>query len=142
MSDLMISNQLVFGTAIRLAADATGEAQPVRSRLGTGKQYGSMFDRTPNRWQAVSEVLTAANEVPEEELRRLLPCVGDARQRAAEGKVGLGYTSLMRGMLRAERAALAGEPWATELMRCWREVLDDFCTQYGSSEPESNRAPG
>ena len=41
---------------------------------------------------------------------------------------------MLRGMTRAERALLAGDPWAAELMRCWRASLDDFSQQYGAGD--------
>ena len=71
---------------------------------------------------------------PESELRLLLLALGDARHRAEEGKVCLGYALLLRGMLRAERAVIQGEVWAGELMRYWREALDDYCERYGDTE--------
>jgi hypothetical protein len=72
--------------------------------------------------------------IPDEELRRLLLDLGSARQWAEEGRVSLGYAIMLRGMTRAERALLAGDPWAAELMRCWRASLDDFCEQYGAGD--------
>ena len=77
------------------------------------------------------------NQIPGEELRRLALRLADARDYAERGKVGLGYTLLLRGFLHAEQCLLAGHPWAGELVRCWRDTIDHYCERYDSQHEEA-----
>jgi hypothetical protein len=54
-----------------------------------------------------------------------------AGQLAATGEVDRGYTALAAGCGRAADARQAGEPWADELGRLYRLIMDYYADCYG-----------
>lgn len=54
-----------------------------------------------------------------------------ARRFAAAGDAAQGYTALAAGSGRAADARHAGEPWADELARLYRQVMDYYADCYG-----------
>lgn len=53
-----------------------------------------------------------------------------ARRFAALGEADQGYTALAAGSGRAVDARSAGEPWADELARLYRQVMDFYAECY------------
>ena len=69
-------------------------------------------------------------EIPEHELQQLMLKLADAQEWAGRRKVGLGYAILLRGLIDAEGQLLGEKPWAGDLIRTWRDVIDRYCTEY------------
>jgi hypothetical protein len=69
-------------------------------------------------------------EIPEHEVQQMMLKLADAQEWAAQRKVGLGYAILLRGLIEAEGRLLEEKPWAGALIRCWRDVIDRYCTEY------------
>ena len=74
--------------------------------------------------------------IPRGELQTLSLILADAAEKADAGKPALGYAMLIRGLEHAETAALAGEPWANDLMQRWREAIDHYCRHYLGDDME------
>jgi hypothetical protein len=70
-------------------------------------------------------------EATEAELDAFVELVSDAIELATHGCVAEGYTHLLRGLSRADRAAQRGEAWAADLRQRYQEVLCCFRDQYG-----------
>jgi hypothetical protein len=75
----------------------------------------------------VGRCLERDRRIPESEIRQLALRLADARDWAARGKPGLGYALLLRGLIDAEQSVIDGQRWASSLVRCWRDAIDDFC---------------
>lgn len=65
------------------------------------------------------------------ELDALTLFVVVARRFAASGDPVQGYTALVAGAGRAADARRAGEPWAEELARLYRQIMDCYADLYG-----------
>jgi hypothetical protein len=70
-------------------------------------------------------------EATEAELDVFVELVSDAIELATHGCVAEGYTYLLRGIARADRAEQRGEAWAPDLKQRYQEVLCCFRDQYG-----------
>ena len=70
-------------------------------------------------------------EATEAELDAFVELVSDAIDLATHGCVAEGYTHLLRGIARADRAEQRGEAWARDLKHRYQEVLCCFRDQYG-----------
>jgi hypothetical protein len=64
--------------------------------------------------------------IPCHELRLLVVTYADATERARGGAVARGLGALDAGLVRAERAQSAGEPWAGELLEQWQKRYREF----------------
>jgi hypothetical protein len=67
---------------------------------------------------------------PLSELDALTLCVKLARALAASGDIPAGYSALAAGSARAREARSQGEPWAGELERLYRCVMDRYAECY------------
>lgn len=70
--------------------------------------------------------------VPACELDLLDSAVQQAVEHASLGSQVQGYTTLLRGLRRAQTSsAMDGESWAAELIARYRTALHDYCESYG-----------
>lgn len=76
-------------------------------------------------------------DVLERELSRLALCIADAREHAANGEVRRGYSALLRGFFRAERAMVL-DGWAPTLLGHWRAAIDAYCEEFDPQADEDS----
>jgi hypothetical protein len=82
------------------------------------------------RITGVIELAPTRKSPPLCELDTLALFVVVARRFAATGDPVQGYTALVAGAGRAADARSAGEPWAEELTRLYRQVMDRYAALY------------
>lgn len=70
--------------------------------------------------------------VPACELELLTSTVERAVEHASVGERMEGYTTLLRGLRRAQTSsAMEGEPWASELIARYHAAVHSYCESYG-----------
>lgn len=77
--------------------------------------------------------------LPRIELELWRMAVTDAVELALEGDLAGGYEYLLQGYLRALEAEATGEDCADDLVRCYREALNQYRERYGIDERVAGR---
>jgi hypothetical protein len=68
--------------------------------------------------------------LPDHELDTFLITVTEAVDLVRAGEVADRYTALLAGLHRAREMADTGEPWAAELVRRYREAVENYAREW------------
>jgi hypothetical protein len=68
--------------------------------------------------------------LPDDELGSFLITVTDALKMARAGHIENGYIALLAGLHRAKEIAAEGQPWGAELVRRYREAVENDAPEW------------